>query len=77
MALPGLTVNLLSARLLRDNHHYGHHHHRNHDHHHGYARVNNLRAAYLHALTSGQAIVALLIGRWQDWLWIDPPMGRW
>lgn len=86
----GLIVNLVSAWLLRDDHahhhghaHHGHAHHGDgHDHHHGHghgATDNNLRAAYLHvladALTSVLAIVALLLGSFYGWLWLDPAMG--
>jgi cation diffusion facilitator family transporter len=39
----------------------------------------NLRAAYLHvladALTSIAAIVALVLGRWLGWVWLDPAIG--
>lgn len=69
-------------------HGHGHHHHGDaehpdHDHqdegHRGHARDNNLRAAYLHvladALTSILAIVALLLGSLNGWLWADPLMG--
>ena len=86
VAVIGLVVNLVSARLLHGGHgrhHHGHdhghdHHHTDHDHgHHGHD--NNLRAAYLHvladALTSVLAIVALLVGRSYGWLWADPAMG--
>ncbi|WP_171123259.1 MULTISPECIES: CDF family Co(II)/Ni(II) efflux transporter DmeF [unclassified Ruegeria] len=87
VAVVGLIVNLASAWLLRDDHHYHHHHHgqghhhHDHDHHHGHGhgRDNNLRAAYLHvladALTSVLAIVALLLGRAYGWFWADPLMG--
>ncbi|MBO9436855.1 CDF family Co(II)/Ni(II) efflux transporter DmeF [Ruegeria sp. R13_0] len=87
VAVIGLIVNLLSAWLLRDDHHHhhhhghGHHHHHNHDHdhHHGHGQDNYLRAAYLHvladALTSLLAIVALLLGRAYGWFWADPVMG--
>ena len=82
VAVIGLVVNLLSAWLLRDDHHHhhhhghghGHHHHdHDHDHHHGHGQDNNLRAAYLHvladALTSVLAIAALLLGRIYGWSW--------
>lgn len=76
VAVVGLAVNLLSAWLLRDDHH---HHHGHAHHHHGHGRDNNLRAAYLHvladALTSVLAIVALLLGRAYGWFWADPVMG--
>ena len=84
VAVIGLVVNLLSAWLLKDDHHHHHHHGRghgrhHHDHHHGHGQDNNLRAAYLHvladALTSVLAIVALLLGRAYGWSWADPVMG--
>lgn len=66
-------------------HHHGHGHQHGHDHHGGHARGhahggdNNLRSAYFHvladALTSVLAIVALLAGRYLDWVWLDPAMG--
>jgi len=89
VAVAGLVVNLLSARLLKDDHaDHGHHHH-GHDHRdHNHAdgdhasrtgRDNNLRAAYLHvladALTSVLAIVALVLGRSYGWSWADPAVG--
>jgi cation diffusion facilitator family transporter len=68
--------------------HHGHGSHAHHDHgshaHHGEhgakgGRDNNLRAAYLHvladALTSVLAIVALLLGKWNGWSFLDPLMG--
>jgi cation diffusion facilitator family transporter len=83
VAVIGLAVNLVSARLLFDeehrhghdrhdhDHERGHRHHRSHD--------SNIRAAYLHvladALTSILAIVALLVGRFQGWVWLDPVIG--
>ena len=63
---------------------HAHHGHGSHAHHgdHGAAkggRDNNLRAAYLHvladALTSVLAIVALLLGKWNGWSFLDPAMG--
>lgn len=81
VAVIGLVVNLVSAWLLRDDHHdHGHHGHgHEHDHHHDHDRDNNLRAAYLHvladALTSVLAIIALLLGRSYGWFWADPVMG--
>ncbi len=76
VAVVGLTVNLLSAVLLRDDHghHHGHAHHdhvHDHEHHHDH----NLRAVYLHvmadALTSLLAIAALLAGKYYGWNWLD------
>ena len=90
VAVIGLGVNLVSAWLLKDDHHHahdhGHHHgnHAHHGHHHGEhahheSKDNNLRAAYLHvladALTSVLAIVALLLGKWNGWTFLDPLMG--
>lgn len=82
VAILGLIVNLLSAWLLREDHHHHHghgHHHHDHSHEHGGGQDNNLRAAYLHvladALTSVLAIVALLLGRAYGWAWADPLMG--
>jgi cation diffusion facilitator family transporter len=88
VATAGLAVNLACAWLLREDHghlHQGHGHHHGHGHDHGHdeheagARDNNLRAAYMHvladALTSVLAIVALVLGRSQGWLWADPAMG--
>jgi cation diffusion facilitator family transporter len=75
----GLTVNVVSAFLLRHGHHYDHdddrHDHEHADHHHDI----NLRAAYLHviadAATSLLAIVALLGGKYFAAVWLDPMMG--
>lgn len=97
VAVIGLVVNLVSAVLLKDDHHHdhghghgshAHHGHGSHAHHdhgshaeHGTkgGRDNNLRAAYLHvladALTSVLAIVALLLGKWNGWNFLDPLMG--
>jgi cation diffusion facilitator family transporter len=73
VAVIGLAVNLISAYLLRGQHHHSHDPDRHHHHDH------NLRAAYLHvladALTSLLAIVALLTGKAFGWIWMDPIMG--
>lgn len=82
VAVLGLAVNLASAWLLMDrgadhahDHPHPHSHAHGHDHHHD----SNIRAAYLHviadALTSVLAIIALLVGRLQGWLWLDPVIG--
>ncbi|RYY79616.1 MAG: cation transporter [Moraxellaceae bacterium] len=87
VAIIGLVVNLVCARLLHDS---GHHHHEGHDHHahshhhshHDHAPQHshdlNLRAAYLHvladALTSVFAIIALLAGLFFGLNWLDPFM---
>jgi len=64
VAVIGLVINVISAFLLKDDHHQ-------HDH--------NLKAAYFHvladALTSLLAIVALLAGKYFGWHWLDPAMG--
>jgi len=69
VAIVGLTVNLVSAFMLKENRHKHNEHH--HDH--------NLRAAYLHvladSLTSILAIVALLFGKFRGWAFLDPIMG--
>lgn len=65
-------------------HHHDHDHARDDDHDDGDDRRIggadlNLRAAYLHviadALTSVAAIVALVLGRWLGWVWLDPLIG--
>jgi len=81
IAVVGLAVNLLSAWLLRDEPHHEHHSHgHSHEHHHHlHHRDNNLRAAYVHVLadaaTSVLAILALLVARSSQWVWIDPLVG--
>jgi cation diffusion facilitator family transporter len=76
VAVIGLLVNLLSARLLHGGSGHGHHHDHGDGHHH---HDLNLRAAYLHvladALTSVLAIVALIGGKAFGWDWLDPVMG--
>jgi cation diffusion facilitator family transporter len=71
VACLGLTVNLISAYVLRDHHDESGSAAHHHDH--------NLRAAYLHvladALTSLFAIFALFTGRQFGWIWMDPTMG--
>jgi len=71
----GLFVNVISAFLLKGDHHHHHHDHGDHHHHHDH----NLRAAYLHvladALTSLLAIIALVSGKYFGWGWLDPIMG--
>ncbi|CAH0530763.1 Cadmium, cobalt and zinc/H(+)-K(+) antiporter [Allocatenococcus thiocycli] len=72
VAVIGLVVNLASMLLLKDHHHHDHHHG---DHHHDH----NLAAAYFHVLadtlTSLLAIVALIIGKFYGWIWLDAIMG--
>ncbi len=70
VAVVGLSINLISAFLLKNDHH---HHHDHHDHDH------NLKAAYMHvladALTSLLAIFALLAAKFYSLNWLDPVMG--
>lgn len=75
VAVIGLAVNLVSAVLLKgEHHHHGHGH--DHDHH---EEDHNLKAAYFHvladALTSIAAIVALTLGSIFGWTVLDPVMG--
>ncbi|HWC61638.1 MAG TPA: CDF family Co(II)/Ni(II) efflux transporter DmeF [Verrucomicrobiae bacterium] len=78
IAVIGLTVNLISAWILKDDPH--HHHGHSHDHGHGTHQHDlNMRAAYLHVLadafTSVLAITALTLGYFFSWVWLDPIMG--
>lgn len=80
VAVIGLVVNLLSMLLL--GHHLDHDHQQHHSHSHSHDHSHhdhNLSAAYLHvltdALTSVLAIVALLVGKFIGWTWLDPVMG--
>lgn len=89
VAVIGLVVNLVSAKMLHGGagHHQDDHHahpdpHEEDDHdedHHPHHHDHNLRAAYLHvladALTSVLAIVALVAGKLLGWVWMDPLMG--
>jgi cation diffusion facilitator family transporter len=78
VAVVGLLVNLLCARLLGGAHHHAHDDH-HHQHGHGHGHDLNLRSAYLHVLadaaTSVLAIVALAGGWLYGWAWLDPLMG--
>lgn len=86
IAVIGLVVNLVSAWMLRDEHHHDHDDEHDHDHdhdEHGHAHVHhhdtNLRAAYLHvladALTSVLAIAGLAAGHFLGWIWMDAVVG--
>jgi cation diffusion facilitator family transporter len=74
IAIVGLFVNLLSAFMLKDDHHHGHDHGHAHDHH-----DLNLKAAYIHVLadtfTALGAVFALTAGYFLGWVWLDPAMG--
>ncbi|MFM2592916.1 CDF family Co(II)/Ni(II) efflux transporter DmeF [Vibrio harveyi] len=78
VAVIGLVVNLASMLLLQDHHHHGHDHH-SHDHEHEHHHDHNLTAAYFHVLadtlTSLLAIVALIVGKFYGWVWLDAMMG--
>ena len=77
VAVIGLIVNIVSAFILKDDHHHHDDHHGDSDHHHDHD--HNMKAAYLHvladALTFVLAIVALLTGKYMGIIWIDPVMG--
>jgi len=77
VAVLGLAVNLVSARILGAAHHHGHDPGPGHDH--AHAHDLNLKSAYVHVLTdaatSVAAIVALAGGWWLGWAWLDPAMG--
>jgi cation diffusion facilitator family transporter len=87
VAFLGLAVNVACAWLLKDDHEHHHHHdhdddgrdHDDHEHPKIAGTDNNLRAAYIHvladALTSVLAIVALTMGSFYGWIWLDPVMG--
>lgn len=77
VAIIGLVVNVASIFILHeDHHHHGEHHEHSH-HHHGHD--HNMKAAYFHvladSLTSVLAIMALLVGKYFDWVWMDALMG--
>ncbi len=77
VAVIGLAVNLVSALILKDNHHHPHDDDETHGHAHDHD--HNIRAAYVHvladALTSILAIVALGLGMFFGWSFLDPAMG--
>ncbi|MBX3620513.1 MAG: CDF family Co(II)/Ni(II) efflux transporter DmeF [Rhizobacter sp.] len=86
IAVLGLVVNLVSARILGAAHHHGHGHGHDHGHdHHAHAEAHehhhdlNLKSAYVHviadAATSVAAIAALAGGWLFGWSWLDPVMG--
>jgi len=83
VAVIGLVVNLVSALMLKEEHHdHGHGHSHDHDeqeHGHSHDTDHNLKSAYMHvvadALTSVLAIVALSAGKFWGWVWLDPVMG--
>lgn len=68
----GLTVNLISAWVLRDE---PHDHDHGHDHHHDHNKESALAHVLADALTSVTAIFALLMGKYFQLTWIDPLIG--
>src|SRR6185312_12660972 len=87
IAVLGLSVNLLSAFLLRDDHHHDHETHYEHEHEERHEETlnprfrldHNLRAAFIHvmadAAVSVLVILGLVSGRQFGWVWMDPAMG--
>ena len=71
VAIIGLVVNVICVLLMKDNHIH-------HDHHKDKENLN-FKSAYLHiltdALTSIIAIVALLLGKYFNLIFLDPLMG--
>lgn len=58
---------------------HAHSHSHSHSHSHGHVHDHNHESAYVHiltdALTSVLAIVALLLGKWLGYTWLDPAVG--
>ena len=89
VAVLGLAVNLICARILGHAHdhgdaHHGHDHGHGHGHGHDHAHGDhhhdlNLKAAYIHVITDAATSVlaiAALIGGWRyGWDWLDPLTG--
>ena len=79
VAVIGLIINLISVRLLGEQHEHTHDHVHTGTEHHHHGTDHNLKAAYLHvladALTSILAILALLAGWLWGWVWMDAVMG--
>jgi len=80
IAVLGLVVNLVSARILGAAHRHDHrlgHDHQGHEH--GRHHDLNLKSAYIHviadAATSVAAIIALAGGWWLGWSWLDSVVG--
>jgi cation diffusion facilitator family transporter len=75
IAVIGLGVNLVSAFILKDDHHHDHAHDDHAHQHHG-GHDNNMRAAYVHVLadaaTSVLAIIALASGYYFGLAFLDP-----
>lgn len=75
VAVFGLLINIICARILGQAHHHGH----AHDHPPAHQHDLNLKSAYLHVLTDAAtsllAIMALAGGWFYHWSWLDPAMG--
>src|SRR5947207_13105936 len=76
IACVALTVNLVCALLLKDDHQHSAHDHHGQDRRHHDLK---LRAAYIHVLadafTTFLAIIALTSGKFFGWGWLDPVVG--
>jgi cation diffusion facilitator family transporter len=76
IAVAGLTVNIVSALILKTDHTHGHSHSHAHD---GHIHDHNIRSAFLHvladAVTSVLAISALTLGKFLNWNFLDPVIG--
>ena len=79
IACVALTVNLVCALLLKEDHRHPVDHAGFVDQHRSHPHDLNLRAAYLHVLadafTTCLAIVALTSGKFLGWSWLDPVVG--
>ncbi len=83
VAVLGLIVNVVCARVLGGAHHHHGEAHSHAPHEHGHAHAHghdlNLKSAYMHVLadaaTSVLAIAALVGGWLWGWAWLDPVMG--
>jgi len=84
VAILGLLVNLVCAIILNSGghaHEHAHHHHGQDEHSHSKHDHEdlNLKSAYLHvvadAMTSLLAIIALLGGKYFNFVWLDPFIG--
>ena len=78
IACIALSVNVVCAFLLKEDHHHGRDQH-GENRHHSHQHDLNLRAAYLHVLadafTTFLAIIALTSGKFFGWSWLDPVVG--
>ncbi len=79
VAIVGLIVNVLSVYLLQSKSHDHSDHDHHHDHSHSHGHDHNHQSALIHvmadALTSIAAIIALIVGKYQGYVWLDPMIG--